>query len=402
MFTPQNRCQRPGLVSHIFLTCLLAINISPHGISAGIAGVNDADIREIVSILFEREFPARSDGKEIVVLLDPNFKSTWIPQLKGVRFKQLAYEELKQVAEYYRLNRVEARGKDIKVGLLKGNYCRQAGAVYSFRREKGKWQSKPSGYVETTNPGGTSCVGCQTGSGAVYKVNPRRHPTTAAESVNPKSELKKGPLLLKGKVLAVRCRWRDEKYIECKTDLSLDFSNIGSEPVIILQPHGEYVFWHGGTSLALTRADSEAYIYVYRTSAWPSIYTTPMYSQLAEMLDQPLPSPNVTRVLKPGESWIWKTTVSFSFNEENNCDGDVGVEIGWKEIKKLSTPLWLEVSYEMWPFNVENFKKNLGEKLRERWKTYGALYLEERSGGYGHANLTSEPMELDLREIQLE
>lgn len=400
MFTPKARRTRPGIASIIFLTSVLMLHVSALSIPAGIQNITDADIREIASLLFELEFPTRAEGEETVVLLDPNFRPLWIPQLKGIRFKQLAYEEVKQVSEYYTLNRSGERN-EIKFSLVKGNYCRKAGPVYSFRRVQGKWRAEPAGYSESNSSSGTRCVGCQTGSGAIYTAR-RMIQSERGEQVNPENELKKRPLTLSGRVLGVRCHRDDRKYIECKADLSLDFSNSGDEPVIILQPYEEYSFWHGATSLALTRADAETYTYVYNSGAWPSVYTTPMYSQLADMLDQPLPPPDVTRVIKPGEGWTWVTTIHILLQEENACDGTVGVEIGWKEIKKLSSPLWLQVSYEMWPFNVENFKENLSETLSERWKTYGALYLEERLGGHASAILTSEPIELDLRGIELE
>lgn len=36
------------------------------------------------------------------------------------------------------------------------------------------------------------------------------------------------------------------------------------------------------------------------------------------------------------------------------------MEIGWEEVKRRNAPLWLRVSCEMWPINVENFKPHLG------------------------------------------
>ena len=79
----------------------------------------------------------------------------------------------------------------------------------------------------------------------------------------------------------------------------------------------------------------------------------------------------------------------------------VGVEIGWEEIKRQTAPLWLQLSYEMWPFNVENFKPNLGEILQKRWQSHGLLYLEEKGERYSSAILTSEPIELPLNQIDL-
>jgi hypothetical protein len=229
-------------------------------------------------------------------------------------------------------------------------------------------------------------------SGLVYKLDTGTPGTPQPESKD---------LRLTGKTNAKSCARSDARYIRCKIDLSLDFSNHGRQPIIILQPHQEYEFWQGGASLALTKAESEAFHYVYLSSAWPSIYKTEAYRLLAERLDQPTPPANVTRVIAPGESWSLKTTIELRLAEENTCNGSTVVEIGWSAIKKLSAPVWLEVSYEMWPFNVENFKRNLGGKLRERWKKYGVLYLEEKAGKFWFAHLTSEPIELDFQHVEL-
>lgn len=208
-------------------------------------------------------------------------------------------------------------------------------------------------------------------------------------------------LVLNGKVINIRCKKNETQYINCELDLSLDFSNKGNKTIIILQPFGEFEFWQGARALALTKADTQTYNYVYSNAGWPSIYDTPMYSQLAVWLDQPTPPLNLTRIIKPGERWEWKTTIKLGIAEENSCSGSTGVEIGWREIKKLSSPIWLQISYEMWPFNVENFKKDLGGRLRERWKQYGLLYLEKKSARYWFAHITSEPIELDFQSVQL-
>jgi hypothetical protein len=54
----------------------------------------------------------------------------------------------------------------------------------------------------------------------------------------------------------------------------------------------------------------------------------------------------------------------------------------------------------MWPFNVENFKPNLGRVLRKRWQSHGMLYLDE---GENHSltTLTSEPIEFPLHSVEL-
>jgi hypothetical protein len=126
-----------------------------------------------------------------------------------------------------------------------------------------------------------------------------------------------------------------------------------------------------------------------------------MYQRLANLLDQSVPPTGITRVLLSNASWDWDTSITLSLREGNSCNQHVGVEIGWEEIKRLTAPLWLRVSYEMWPFNVENFKPNLGGILQKRWQSQGLLYLEEKTGKYWQAILTSEPIEFPLNHIDL-
>jgi hypothetical protein len=90
-----------------------------------------------------------------------------------------------------------------------------------------------------------------------------------------------------------------------------------------------------------------------------------------------------------------------NLQEGNTCDQHVGVEIGWEDIKRRTAPLWLRVSYEMWPINVENFKPNLGGILKKRWQSHGLLYLDEKTRSYWSAILTSEPIEFPLHQIDL-
>lgn len=342
-------------------------------------------------ILFELELDQSGEGKEI--LLSPRIDPDWIPQMPGLRFRQLTYDEEKLGAEYYECSFQTHRGY-VEVQLKKGNYCTKVGPRYEFRKADGTWKAKGIGAVVSHGSG--TCIGCKAGSGRLYSVESSPQPTPPA---------KQERLVLTGNLSDVICGRSENGYIQCDASLNLEFANRDSGPLIILQPSGEYSFWHGGTSLALTRAESEAHEFVYNRVGWPSFYHSPVYRQLAEQLDQPSPPAEVTRIIPPGNSWFWNTTVSFSFAAENTCDGvggsRIGAVIGWREIEKLSMPLWMRVSYEIWPFNVENFKRDLGGKLRKRWKDHGDLYLEEKSQQYWSAHITSEPIQLDLRQVQL-
>jgi hypothetical protein len=356
---------------------------------------SDSEMKEVFRFLMEREVSRPADGNDVVVLLGPNVKAEWIPRISGFSIRQLDYDEEKQVAEYYDIS-WQLKGSVLEAQLVKGNYCRKAGRRYEFHRKSGVLDPKDVGFAEW-NAGDGFCPGCAVGSADTYSVanqfpNPAKKKITTSRNAN--------ALRLTGEVKGISCA-RDKTYIRCKTDLRLTFANAGSTPAIILQPNGEYEFWHGGTTLALSENHSRNRSFVYMSSAWPSIYKFPLYRNLADLLDQPIPPARVTRTLRAGDSWSWATSIMVYLQERNSCNQHVGVQAGWQEIKALSSPLWLTVSYEMWPFNVENFKANLGGTLKQRWASYGNLYLEEKFGRYWHANLTSEPIELPLNRVEL-
>jgi hypothetical protein len=352
---------------------------------------SDSEMKEIVRLLLEREVQRPPEGDNVAVLLGPNVKPTWIPEVSGFAIRQISYDEQKQVPEYYDLT-VSFKDSVIEAALTKGNFCRKAGRRYEFRRNAGEWQSKVVGYVESSAVG-NRCDGCAVGSGATYSV--------LHQNTDPRATISRtGNLRLTGSVGKTSC-FKDAEYVRCATQLNLTFTNTGSTSLIILQPQGEFEFWHGRTSLALSEKESGANSFVYDVSAWPSVYKSPMYQSLANLLDQSVPPTGITRLLLPSASWHWATLINLSFREGNSCNQHIGVEIGWEEIKRQIAPLWLRVSYEMWPFNVENFKPNLGGVLQKRWQSDGMLYLEEKSGRYWQAILTSEPMEFPLNQIEL-
>lgn len=117
---------------------------------------------------------------------------------------------------------------------------------------------------------------------------------------------------------------KDADYLRCKAELNLKFTNTGSTSLVILQPQGEYEFWHGGTSLALSEKESGTNSFVYDVSGWPSVYKSPMYQSLANLLDHSVPPTGITRVLLPSASWNWDTSITFTLREGNSCNQHVG------------------------------------------------------------------------------
>lgn len=200
-------------------------------------------------------------------------------------------------------------------------------------------------------------------------------------------------LVLRGKVLKT---WTDRSqngFVDLMIDLNLDFANAGPTPLIMLRPWDDRGFWHGGSLLATTLQNAESNNYIFNDGMWQSITRDDADRKLAVDLDQPLPPPGLTRILKPGESWNWRTTVAVRFEERTHWRYP-GLPT-WEEMKTQSSPLWLRVSFEMWPFNTEFFKPNLAAKLQKRWRRIGSMWIGEKDGRIHLARLASAPIELD-------
>lgn len=198
-----------------------------------------------------------------------------------------------------------------------------------------------------------------------------------------RAEEQTGALCLRGEVLKVELAREDVHSIVFDVKLKLEFVNTGNKPIILLlRP-----FWLGATSLARSPEDAAAYKYVYSSGHWPSVSTAPEWSELRQRLDQPSPPADLTRIIAPGESFPYEAGATLYIEKAGSLDR---TSQRWDVIRQTS-PLWLQVTLEMWPVNVEPRadpdRPEFGKKLQRRWQQFGALQLDR---------LTSEPMPLDF------
>jgi hypothetical protein len=352
------------------------------GMAAGKLSENDK--KEIVRILFDRVFQRLDNPKKQTVLLDPDTNLSLIPKIEGLDFRKLEYKERSQVEEYFRLDLNERKGK-VEAALLRGNRCLLSGERYRFKRKVNDWQPELVGYIQS-RPTQQPCPGCK------LFVGPSKH--TYLRDQVPKRNTQQS-LIVIGEVEHLECVPEKEAF-QCNAQVLLHFTNHGKQPVIILKPYGEYSYDVGGVSLSPSPRGQD----VYDIQMWRSVSLSPEYQRLGNLIDAPTPPSDITEIIKPGQSWNWKTERTIRFNQENTCDPQLpdGVEIGWKEVKKLHSPLWMRLYLEMWPFNVENFKKNLGKKLKKRWAPYGE-FIGAQAGRYWFARLETEPFPVDMSEI---
>jgi hypothetical protein len=202
--------------------------------------------------------------------------------------------------------------------------------------------------------------------------------------------------VVRGNVVTAEVGPEEGGGVVCHLTVDLEFVNTASEPVILLQPFWKNAFWAGGKRLAKAHEDATlGRNLLHDSQQWLSVMNTPEYRELANRLDKPLPPAGLTRTLRPGEAWKYRTAVNIYFPKKRDyCSAPC---VTGDELLSLS-PLWLTLQFEMWPSNVENFKPDLGGKLSRRWRKVGRLWVGEKSGGFWFATATTKPILLDLKE----
>jgi hypothetical protein len=170
--------------------------------------------------------------------------------------------------------------------------------------------------------------------------------------------------------------------------LDLECTNKSDKPVIILRRE----FWLGAKTLARSPEDATLNRFLFASSHWPSVSTSPEWVELRRRLDQPSPPQDLLGLFASGETLPYETRVSLSIEKAGNFDK---TSEKWDTIKQAS-PVWLQVTFEMWPINIEPTldpdNPVFGKMLQRRWQQYGELQVER---------LTSEPIKLDLATVTL-
>jgi hypothetical protein len=191
------------------------------------------------------------------------------------------------------------------------------------------------------------------------------------------------PFVLRGKVSETVAVREDRQSIVLKLKLSMEFVNQHDKPIIILRRK----FWQGAEMIGRTFEEARSSKYLYAFTHWPSVDGSEEWERMQQSLDQPEPPTEFTAKLLPGETYPYGTEITLYFEKAGSFDGS---RQRWDKILQAS-PVWLQVSLEMWPINLEPdvnpANPSWGKWLQRRWQSFGILWLNR---------LTSEPMRLDL------
>ena len=213
-------------------------------------------------------------------------------------------------------------------------------------------------------------------------------------------------LAIRGKVTKLKVEREQREYIYFDVGLAIEFKNEGREPIILFKPEFDKGYWLGGRYLKTTESGKP----ICSFEAWQSLAgSMKKYRKLGEKLDVAVPPSKYTKILMPGEIWrftdetILGTVIDRPAKKIGGFEIDDGFTrcISWKEMQSLPDKLWVEVVYELNPWNVGYFKPNLIENLKERWKEFGNVLVEEnKENRFDNFKITSKPIPIDFSEVR--
>jgi len=196
------------------------------------------------------------------------------------------------------------------------------------------------------------------------------------------------PLSLRGKVKSVEIVPTSSSSAFISIKVSMELINTGAKPIILLGRDPRFV----GAALAkdpgeFAKGNTLVWDYV-----GPARDDSPEWATLRASLDKPSPPTNETRIIMPNESWILEASVGVDVPTDPSKYTSSRKKESLEVIRQLS-PVWLLVTCEMWPNNIEGLARDrdqlpFGHKLQKRWKDAGLLWLDD---------MRSEPIQLDLK-----
>jgi hypothetical protein len=298
--------------------------------------ISKSDKKEIIQILFKLFIESSEDNLPQTILLDPRIDVSIMPDIPGVVYKKLKYGEEGLVPEYFAIHFSPEDDRTIIAGILRGNGCQREGQTYEFHKVGESWAEELHGYVSSRSDF-RPCPACK-----LEPINVEHD--NVLDQHSRQVELQGESLQITGKVQSIECKPNDSMTY-CHVDVDFSLYNIAEHPVIIIKESQYYRFRPTSRILALIQEDLNPEGAVYSDYFGESLSTSENYSQLADLLETPMPPPDVTHIINPGERIEWTTPLLFKFYEENTCNGNMkrSVEIGWKSIGKLQAPLWLKV-----------------------------------------------------------
>lgn len=208
-------------------------------------------------------------------------------------------------------------------------------------------------------------------------------------------------LVVRGNVTELNIDKSNKDYVLFHVKLAMEFKNESIEPIILFKPNTDNSYFEGAYYLgAKSLSENESGKALHIEAAWESVIGSPFYKRLSEHLDTKTPPAEFTKILQPNEIWSFpdKTLIIFTYEKDRYNEGR---QKSWEEMKSRPSKLWLQINYELSPWNAEFFKPDLLRKLAKRWKTVGNVVIEpKKDGRFNHFTIGSKPMPIDFSQAK--
>lgn len=169
----------------------------------------------------------------------------------------------------------------------------------------------------------------------------------------------------------------------------LEFVNTGVQPFILLSEKCPIC---PGVTLTKTPGPAVGDNILFDEYYGPSVSTAPEWKEFRANLNQSKPPTGLVQIVKPGDSWVMESVAVLRPPKKLERYRIDRPPVSW-EVLIQSSPVWLRLNCEVWPFNVENNplsgKLHFGHELQKRWRQYGMLQL---------GPIVSEPIKLNLQD----
>jgi len=177
------------------------------------------------------------------------------------------------------------------------------------------------------------------------------------------------------------CEATDEgDRVKVSLKLNLSLTNAGDTPILLMSEKPTLI-GRQISSPSVNEQDEKSLFTLWRR---PSIGKNDEWLKLSKDINKASPPEAQIKRIEVGDAIKWEVTDWFYISKDDKSS--------WKELAAADR-LSLRLTYEMWSLNIEPQQstlddKKFGQELRERWKSYGYLWIDE---------ITSEPIDIHIQ-----
>lgn len=180
-------------------------------------------------------------------------------------------------------------------------------------------------------------------------------------------------LRLTGRATGIEVADAGDDYVRVQISLNLTIRNAGERPVLMYSRDPLVV----ERRILASPSDVTERRDLFHLATYPSIGRNRTWETIQAKLDASEPPSDLIRRLDPGDSFTWTYVDWFNVRTTNHP----GVRDLLRERDRPSPPVWLQVTIEMWPKDIELNENRDSLKFsraaQRRWTKAGDLELDD-------------------------